>query len=139
MRKLFIAVACCLVFGCMQPSPTPSSEQVYLYFERADIHSLVAHDPVVLARDDLGKGKIRFLGVAGFSVEAPGIDIDLCRAPPVHVYIIGGTSDVDPLNLLQRARQFALQYNLTVRGHLVQKGVLKSFLECHEKRTSNTK
>lgn len=123
----------------MQPSSTPSSEQVYLYFERADIHSLVVHDPVVLARGDLEKGKIRFLGVAGFSVEAPGIDTDLCWAPPVHVYIIGGTSDMDPLNLLQRARQFALQYNLTVRAHLVQMGDLMSFLECHEKRTSDAR
>lgn len=132
MRKLFIVVAGCLVFGCMRPSPTPSSEQVYQYFERADIHSLVAHDPVVLAKDDLVKGKIRFLGVAGFSVEAPGIDTGPCWAPPVHVYIIGGTSDVDPLNLLLKAKQFALQYNLTVRAHLVQKGDLMPFIECHE-------
>ena len=124
----------------MQPSPVPSNEQVYLYFERADIHSLVEHDPVVLARADIGKGNLRFLGVQGFALEVHGIDTDLCSARPVHVYIIGGTSDSGAMHLAQQqARQFALQYNSVVREHLIRKGVFNSFLECHEKRTSNSK
>ena len=139
MKRLFITVICCLVLGCVQFSPSPSSDQGHLYFERADVHSLIAYDPVSMAKDDLGKGIPRFLAVAGFNLVVPGIDTDLCSAFPIHVYIIGGTSDDGPMHLGLQARNFALQYNLTVRDQLIKAGTFQRFLECQEPKTLKPK
>ena len=97
------------------------------------VESLLARRPEALADEVIRAGEIRFLGIAGFAVSAPGIDTDQCVAEPSRIFVVPRTSDVltnGQMALQARAEAFASKYNKIVRDDLVKKGVFESFIVC---------
>jgi hypothetical protein len=97
------------------------------------VKSLLSRNPEALAREVIRSGQIQFLGIAGFTVSAPGIDNDRCVADLDRVYAVPGTSDVltDAQMALQaKAEAFAFRYNRIIRDHLVGQSIFQSFIVC---------
>ena len=91
---------------------------------RADLEflkALVARDPEKDARSAISKGKVEFLGVAGYSVTVPAgrePDIGGCLKRADGVKLIRGTSDViygdEHMALIQQATAYAARYNALI-------------------------
>jgi hypothetical protein len=94
---------------------------------RADLDHLrvfVQRDPEKDARSAIANGRLRFLGVAGYVVEVPGVDGPKtigCVAALEKVDIIRGTSDVvygdEHAALIKEARRYAARYNAIIAKH----------------------
>ena len=98
------------------------------------IESLFRWSPETLAKEVLKQRNIGFLGIAGFSVSVPGVEIeDRCMFKPTKVYVIPGTSDILTARqaaIQEKATAFAVTYNRIIRDHVVSSGALKSYLDC---------
>ena len=81
----------------------------------AYLESLVSRNPEREAAASLAKGESGFLGVAGYSVEVPGISEKLAQCRAIRVNVIRGTTDVRSgerhTALIRRAREYAARYN----------------------------
>lgn len=71
--------------------------------------------PEADAAESIELGRIRFLGIRGYSVSVPGADSEKCRVDRHLVDAIQGTSDYYPAgkdpNLRAVAVEYALRYN----------------------------
>ena len=107
-----VALIMCVVAICPIAASQSPNESDLAYLE-----SLVSRDPANDAKASLAKGEKAFLGVAGYSVEIPGIDDRLAQCPWVHsrLRIIRGTSDAvygeRHIVLIGRAKEYAARYN----------------------------
>jgi hypothetical protein len=90
----------------------------------AYLEKLVAQNPEREAAAAIQRGAPRFLGVAGYTVEIPGIpeSISQCGAVRRHLEIIRGTSDVVSgqrhIELIAQARSYASRFNIVVAKNL---------------------
>src|SRR6266852_1810207 len=90
----------------------------------AYLEKLVAQNPQREAAAAIKRGTPRFLGVAGYTVEIPGIpeSISHCAAVRRHLEIIRGTSDVVSgqrhIELIAGARSYASRYNVAIEKNL---------------------
>lgn len=129
-RTITIGVSCALF---LTVSPAAETNSPGPLSEIDGVESLLVREPEALAGEVISSGQIQFLGIAGFTVSAPGIDTDHCVAEPTRLFVIPRTSDVltnGQMALQARAEAFASQYNRIVRDHLVKKGVFESFIAC---------
>ena len=88
------------------------------------LRQLIAKDPVELANAAASHDDLKFLGVAGYAVSVPGVDIGKCTVRSSHVRVLEGTSDTPcDLQLQGAAREFALKYNAVIKAKLDAKRV----------------
>lgn len=123
--------ACCFLLSTVPLAAEPDTPGPLNEID--GVESLLARRPEVLADEVIRAGEIRFLGIAGFTVSAPGIDTDQCVAEPSRIFVVPKTSDVltnGQMALQARAEAFASKYNKIVRDDLVKKGTFESFIVC---------
>jgi len=89
------------------------------------LQELLKQDPVKAAQAALAKKDNRFLAVAGYAVEVPGLD-DACFLDSAQIRIMRGTTDflcnAGHKNLIRRAYTFAEKYNSYVKGTYYRNG-----------------
>jgi hypothetical protein len=130
LRTIAMGVCCAVTLAV---APTAESNSPGALSEIDGVESLLTREPAALAEKVIRSGQIRFLGIAGFVVSAPGIDSDQCVAEPSRIFVVPKTSDVltdGQMALQRKAEAFATQYNKIVRDHLDRGGVLDSYIVC---------
>ena len=132
LRTIAMGVLCCTV--TMAVAPTAESNSPGALSEIDGVESLLTREPAALAEKVIRSGQVRFLGIAGFAVSAPGIDNDQCVAEPSRIFVVPKTSDVltDRQMVLQgRAEAFATQYNTTRLSETISsRGAFLTHISC---------
>lgn len=112
--KLFVLISFLLIAmtGCASTPKDP-------YVQK--LQWLDAADPQTDAQEAIKKGDLRLLGLAGRSVNIPGVikEETLKYEMKCGVQLIDGVSDVvrsdEHLRLMQKARSYALSYNAIIK------------------------
>jgi hypothetical protein len=113
---VIIVVSCLLLVGCAS-----SSGPIDPYVQK--LQWLDAADPQADAQQAVKKQDYRLLGIAGRTVNIPGISKEesLDYEEACGVQLIEGISDVvrsnEHLRLMQKARSYALKYNAIIKTH----------------------
>jgi len=93
--------------------------------------------PGALAREMIRRRETRFIGIAGFAVEVPGVQTDTCDVVRSAVYVLPGTSDNGGTmgNELRRAAfRVARGYNVIMKRHLAKRGQIEALVRCNPSR-----
>ena len=97
--------------------------------EISQLRSLLETDPTAAAQSAIAGGVTELLGVAGYTMSVPGIDVTNCGIDRALIRVIPGTTDVrcgpEHSELIRRASAFAQQFNSVVKTFLVAQGALR--------------
>ena len=120
--------------GMQAMAVEPMSPEEIASLDIDALKKMLQADPVALASESIKAGRIKFLSVAGFSIDTPGIDTKKCGVKGAFTEILPGTSDVvkgdEHLKLIIEAREFARRHNLVMKKHLLKKNGLRAYLVC---------
>ncbi len=109
--------------GVQAASCDPALEQ-----QMASLSAMVQSDPVATANSAIANRHYGFLGVAGYALSLPGIDVQACRVQKIPVQILPGTGDVvcgkPHRELIEQANRYAETFNTTMKAHLLAIGRL---------------
>jgi hypothetical protein len=89
--------------------------------------------PGALAREMIRRRETRFIGIAGFVVEVPGVQTDRCDVVRSAVYVLPGTSDYGGTmgnELRKDVFRVARGYNVIMKRHLAKRGGIEALMEC---------
>jgi hypothetical protein len=89
--------------------------------------------PGTLAREMIRRRETRFIGIAGFTVEVPGVQTDRCDVVRSAVYVLPGTSDYGGMmsdELRKDVFRVARGYNVIMKRHLAKRGGIESLMRC---------
>lgn len=91
---------------------------------------LAALAPEILARQMIKNRETRFIGIAGFAVDVPGVQTDRCDVIRATVYVLPGTGDnVDiSIELRNQVLRVARDYNAIMKRHLSTRAGAEHFL-----------
>ena len=99
--------------------------------QMASLSAMLQSDPVATANNAIAARHYGFLGIAGYAMTLPGIDVRSCRVQKIPVQIVPGTGDVvcgkPHRELIEQAHSYAEAFNTTMRAHLLVIGRL----HCH--------
>ena len=97
----------------------------------ASLSAMLQSDPVATANNAIAARHYGFLGIAGYAMTLPGIDVRSCRVQKIPVQIVPGTGDVvcgkPHRELIEQAHRYAEAFNTTMRAHLLAIGRM----HCH--------
>lgn len=92
------------------------------------LSTIVASDPVASAQGAIASGHYGFLGVSGYVLNLPGIDVQACRVQQIPVQILPGTGDVlcgqPHRELVEQATRYAETFNGIMKQQLLARGRL---------------
>jgi len=120
---LCIGLGLGLCAAAQADSCDPALEQ-----QMASLSAMLQSDPVATANSAIASGHYGFLGVAGYALSLPGIDVQACRVQKIPVQILPGTGDVvcgkPHRELIEQANRYAETFNTTMKAHLLAIGRL---------------
>ena len=96
--------------------------------QMASLSAMLQSDPVATANNAIAARHYGFLGIAGYAMTLPGIDVRSCRVQKIPVQIVPGTGDVvcgkPHRELIEQANRYAEAFNTTMQAHLLAIGRL---------------
>lgn len=90
--------------------------------------------PERLAEKMIKRRETRFIGIAGFVVEVPGVQTDKCDVVRTYVYILPGTSDQGGtmgIELSTQVFRVASSYNQIMKQYLLNRSGTETYMKCY--------
>ncbi len=124
----------------LSPTSAPPTIEVAAWEPIPEELARIEHaDPGANVAKAIREGDLRFLGVAGFVLETPGVPNTFLEAVLVRVCkirVIEGTTDAGQIpDLQQAAKRYAREYNRLLMDHVKRQRLLRIFWGARRRRS----